>query len=315
MMKKAIHVIIILSFFSLATPSYALNNKAKEIILTKVQTDTSTSLNVRLIPTKKIEHFYSMEDNHIIDKRLAPYKEIKKGNTVFNRKGFNVPFSSSIKRYKIGQPLVYNSSIEFSYEKISKPFKSSALDLEFLSILSEAKKGRVVQIVMAFMTTFALHELGHVVVADYVGATGTRLNFLKKQNGNFFLGSTTVEQIDNKSLLPLSMGGAVASDLTFEHALQNYRKQPTLYNKSLLFFSAADFLWYSAYAFYLSDGHPHFDPISISNRAGISKDLIFSIVLAKTIVNTYRVYSGQDRVIPYFTVDKNSAILNISMAF
>lgn len=107
----------------------------------------------------------------------------------------------------------------------------------------------------------------------------------------------------------------MASDLVFEHTLQNYRKKPTLYNKSLLFFSAMDFLWYSAYAFYLSEGHSGFDPIVVSNQTGISEDIIFSIALAKTMMNAYRVYSGQDKVIPYFTVDKHSAYVNIAIAF
>jgi len=157
--------------------------------------------------------------------------------------------------------------------------------------------------------------MGHVVVADYVGASGTRFNFFKKQGDTFFLGTTTVEEIDDKSILPLSMGGGMASDLTFEHALQSYRKKPNVYNKSLLFFSGIDFLWYSAYAFYLSEGHSNYDPIAISEETGISKDALFYIAIAKTMLNAYRVYSGEDRVIPYFTVDKSSAILNISIAF
>jgi hypothetical protein len=318
MMKKTICVVlvVILSAFSLVTSSSdALDNKTKEIVLAKVFLEDNNNHRERPAPEKKVEPLYLIDNNYIVREQPVLHKDGIEAGTVVHREELYVPLSSYITRNKIHQPLVYKSFDVFSYEKIKKPFKSSALDLEFRSILSGVKQGRVLQIGMAFITTLALHELGHVVVADYVGATGIRLNFLKKRNGNFFLGSTTVEQIDNKSLLPLSMGGAVASDLTFEHALQNYRKKPTLYNKSLLFFSAADFLWYSAYAFYLSDGHPHFDPISISSRTGISKDLIFSIALAKTIVNTYRVYTSQDRVIPYFTVDKNSAILNISMAF
>jgi hypothetical protein len=224
--------------------------------------------------------------------------------------------NSYITRHKIHQPLLYKNSIVSPYKKITTPFKSSsALNLGFSSILSEITPGGVVQIGMAFMTNLALHELGHVVVADYVGATGTSLNFFKKQDGKFFLGTSIVKQIDDKSRLSFSMGGEVATDLTFEHALHSYRKNPTLYNKSLLFFSGSDFLWYCLYAFYLSDGHPYFDPIAISKETGISKDVLFSIALAKTMINAYRVYSGQDRIIPYFTVDKYSAILTISIPF
>lgn len=218
-------------------------------------------------------------------------------------------------RYKVHQPLVFRGPNFYSYEKTPEPHKSSALDLEFSSILSEAAQGGVAQVGMAFITNLALHELGHKVVGDYVGATGTSLNFLKKLDNKFFLGHSSYEQIDEKSILPFSMAGEVATDMVFEHALKAYRKSPNIYNKSLLFFSGTDFLWYSSYAFYLSKGHPHFDPISISKETGISRDMLFSVALAKTIVNAYRVYSGQDKIIPYFTIDKYSAFLNIGIPF
>ena len=70
-----------------------------------------------------------------------------------------------------------------------------------------------------------------------------------------------------------------------------------------------------SYAFYASDDHPEFDPVTIAAETGLSRDHLFSIVLAKTMLNAYRIYSGEDRVIPYFTVDKHSAMLNLDIPF
>jgi hypothetical protein len=111
------------------------------------------------------------------------------------------------------------------------------------------------------------------------------------------------------------MGGEFFADLTFEHALQDYRKKPTMFNQALLLSSGIDFAFYCFYAFYASEDHPEFDPVTISEETGLSRDHLFSIVLAKTMINAYRVYSGEDRVIPYFTVDKHSAMLNLDIPF
>jgi len=33
------------------------------------------------------------------------------------------------------------------------------------------------------------------------------------------------------------------------------------------------------------------------------------------MINTYRIYSGQDKVIPYFTINSSSAALNLSVPY
>ena len=167
----------------------------------------------------------------------------------------------------------------------------------------------------AFLTNLAVHEVGHEVVAQHVGASGSRLEFFQTRNGQFFLGTSSVEDIDGDSILPYTMGGEFFADLTFEHALQDYRKKPNMYNQSLLFYSGIDFAFYCFYAFYASEEHPEYDPITISEETGISRDHLFSIVLVKTMINAYRIYSGEDHVIPYFTVDKHSAMLNFDIPF
>lgn len=173
----------------------------------------------------------------------------------------------------------------------------------------------IIMIGAAFFTNIAVHEVGHEVVAQHVGATGSKLDFFQTRNGQFFLGTSSVENINSNSILPYTMGGEFFADLTFEHALQDYRKRPNMYNQALLVSSGIDFAFYCFYAFYASEDHPEYDPVTISEETGLSRDHLFSIVLAKTMINAYRVYSGEDRVIPYFSVDRHSAMLNLAFPF
>ncbi len=193
---------------------------------------------------------------------------------------------------------------------LSLPYSFTAHGFETLSLLN-----RAFQVGAAFMTNLAIHETGHAAAASYVGAEGIKLNFLTKHDGQFFLGRANVDRIDYRSRLPYSMGGEIATSLTFEYALGRYRKEPTVYNRSLLLFSSTDFLWYSIYSFYLTDGNPDFDPIAVRNETGFSKESIFSIALAQSLLNAYRIYSGYDRIVPYFTFDKYSVSFNVRVNF
>ena len=192
----------------------------------------------------------------------------------------------------------------------NKGVKKSSLRLELPPIVNDT-----VKVGMAYITNFLFHELGHKVMADYANATETEFNLFNKQDSKFFLGQSTYKQIDSESKLPFNLAGEAAADLTFEHALQDYRKNPTPFNKSLLLFSGTDFLIYCFYAYYLSEGHPHYDPTAIASETGMSKDSIFSVALAKTLINAHRVYSGKDYIIPYFAVNRDTAMLNVKIDF
>lgn len=184
-----------------------------------------------------------------------------------------------------------------------------------LSLESSTALSGVAQAGAAVVSNFVLHEAGHAVVAEYAGAQGTRYSFFTRQNNQFFIGLATYRSMDERSGVPFSMGGEVASDITFEYALESYRRNPTVYDKALLLMSGTDLLRYCVYAFYLTDGHPYYDPVAVSRQTGISRNVIFSVALAKTMIDAYRVYSGRDFVIPYFTVDKYSAVFNLSKTF
>ena len=221
----------------------------------------------------------------------------------------NYSFIPYITRQNLHQPLVGELSMDFSRRSKYRHSKSSVS--EFLP----TSAGEVILSGAAFLTNLAVHEFGHAVVADYVGVSSNRMAFFNKEGDQFFLGTSYVEGIEEESALSYTMGGEFFADLTFEHALQSYRNKPSGYNKALLFYSGTDFLLYSFYAFYMTDGHESFDPNNVSKETGLSEDVIFSIVLAKTALNAYRIFSGNDTVIPYFTVDKDYAALNIAIPF
>jgi len=169
---------------------------------------------------------------------------------------------------------------------------------------------------LAFLTNLGIHEAGHYIMADQAGAEGNSLNFFKKDRDSFFLGLSTVTHIDEKARPSYHLAGELASSYTFELALKRYREMNTTYNNALLFFSMTDFLWYTTYAFYLS---PHedekFDPIGISKSTGISRDAIFFVALTQSSFNALRVYTKQDRLIPYFVVDRYFIGFSVKVPF
>jgi len=195
------------------------------------------------------------------------------------------------------------------------PHRSSSMDFELASVVKGSMGRGIVDIGAAVVTQVVLHEAGHYAVADYVDAEGNSLAFLTSRDGQFFLGSSTVTAIDDRSRLPYSMGGEVAADFTFEYALASYRRHPTLYNKALMFLSGTDLLRYTIYAYFISDGHDHLDPIAITKYGGVSKEALITTAVLKSVLNGYRIHSGHDTVIPYFTVDQESASLIFKVVF
>ncbi len=303
--KKSKSLVLCLLYFLLAVPfSHALEQGQ----------DENVSLN-NLLNYSGLQESDS-ENSRAGMKYFAKYNDIENSKIDLKkeraelRTGYMDWSENSAESYTPQQnaqrPLVYDvSAVTFSDEKGTEGF-----DLEFLS-----STNGVVQMGAAFLTNLFLHEFGHEVVANYVGATGTRLEFFKREDEQFFLGTSTVETIDDNSMLPYAMGGEFFADIAFEHALQSYRKKPSTFNKSLMLASGSDFLWYCVYAYYLSDGHQNFDPVHVREETGLSENTIFSIIAAKTVINAYRAYSGEDIIIPYFSVDKYSASLNIIIPF
>ena len=169
---------------------------------------------------------------------------------------------------------------------------------------------------IAFLTNLGIHETGHYLIANQAGAEGNTLNFFTKDKNSFFLGLSTVTKIDNKAKPAYHLAGEVASSYTFELALRKYRESDTTYNRALMFFSMTDFLWYTTYAFYVSPyKNSKFDPIGISNTTGIDRGKIFLVALAHTSLNALRAYTGEDRVIPYYILDRNFIGFGVKVPF
>ncbi len=163
----------------------------------------------------------------------------------------------------------------------------------------------------AFLTNLGLHEIGHDVVAGETGAESNKIHFFTKRKDSFFLGLSTYKTIPQKSKLPYFVGGERMVDLTFEYSLKSYHNKPTTFNKALLFFSYSDFLWYTLYSYYIKPGNYFHDPNLIRRELGWSKEQLFSFVITKALLNTYRIFNEDAKFAPIITVDKTSAIFMI----
>jgi hypothetical protein len=250
---------------------------------------------------------YSIDDDEIVGEHIL-FDKRKNEDFLSSLEGMKAPFNHNPGQMALN-PMIGDVAYHL-FNNRNSGNKPEKFDLTPPSTLSE-----VAQMGAAFFTNLVVHEFGHAIVADYAGARENKVDFFQQHGDTFFLGTSSVSEIDDRSLLSYRIGGEVFADMTFEHALNSYREKPTRYNKSLLMFSGTDFLWYCFYAFYVSDGNESFDPIGISEETGMSKNALFSVILAKTAMNAYRVYTGEDRVIPYFTVDKYSAALNVAIPF
>lgn len=167
----------------------------------------------------------------------------------------------------------------------------------------------------AYATHLTLHELGHQIVADEVGAEDHKLSFMAQKNGQFYLGLSTYQSIPKESVLPYAVGGERMASLTFEYGLETYRENPTTFNKALMFFSTVDFLGYTLLANYVNPNDSMYDPTLIREQTGASKELILGLVLTKSLVNAYRVVNPECRWMPVIETDLTSARFMLSYRF
>jgi hypothetical protein len=172
-----------------------------------------------------------------------------------------------------------------------------------------------VSVVLAYTTHLFLHELGHQLVADEVGAEATQMDFFKFKNGNFYPGLSTYKNMPNESKLPYAAAGERMAGFTFEYAFESYRNTPTAFNKALLFFSGADFLLYTVLGNYVFPDNKMYDPNIIREESGCSKEALLGIVLAKSLINTYRVVNKEVNFIPQLNMNRSSASLSIRINF
>ena len=173
----------------------------------------------------------------------------------------------------------------------------------------------VVSIGGAYMTHLSLHELGHQVVAEEVGADSPHISFFTRRNGRFYPGLSTYKDIPEQSKLPYAVGGERMAGFTFNYALDSHRYQPTTFNKALLFFSCADFFVYTLLGNYVHPENDLYDPNLIREETGLSKGALLSIVAVKTALNAYRIVNEDARLFPMIWVDDKSAAFMIGFRF
>jgi len=167
----------------------------------------------------------------------------------------------------------------------------------------------------AYITHLGLHELGHQVVAEEVGAESPEMNFFTRRNGRFYPGLSTYKDIPEQSKLPYAVGGERMAGFTFDYALDSYRYQPTTFNKALLFFSCADFFIYTLLGNYVHPENDLYDPNLIREETGLSKGALLSIVAVKSLLNAYRIVNEDARFFPMIAVDNKTAAFLIGFQF
>ena len=173
----------------------------------------------------------------------------------------------------------------------------------------------IIQIGTAFATNLTVHEYGHAIVGSSVGAEGISVSFLSKRKNNLFLGYTSTSKIDDNAYPSFALGGEIGVNMSFEYALHRFRKEPTTYNKALLLFSGTDFLWYSVYAYYFNEDNLDSDPNILHRETGISKDAILAAAVTQSVLNSYRIYSGSDTVVPYLTFNQDAIGFHVKVSF
>jgi hypothetical protein len=173
----------------------------------------------------------------------------------------------------------------------------------------------LVDIGAAFMTNLTVHELGHQIVADEVGAQNHQIRFFAKDQGQFYFGFSSYDSIPTESRLPYAAGGERMSVYTFEYGLQSYHNQPTTYNKALLFFSAVDFLSYTLIANYVEPDNEKYDPNGIRKEIGCSKELLLGLALTKALINTYRILHPDANFMPLIETNRDSVFFMIGFRF
>lgn len=191
---------------------------------------------------------------------------------------------------------------------VSEPRSAAAQDATWLT--GPAEVG------LAFLTNIAIHESGHVLIAEGVGADKATLKFFGEDNGVYFLGLSTATGVPDDSLMTYRLGGEIASSYTFELALRSFRQRPTVYNSALMFFSGTDFFWYTVFVFYIAPYEdPRYDPAGLRESTGFSRGAIVAAAATQLAANAWRVFSGTDVVTPSFTYDRRSASLNLTVQF
>ena len=149
---------------------------------------------------------------------------------------------------------------------------------------------KTAQITLAYGTNLLVHESGHYLYAKYYDMDPS-WQFISKHDGEIFIGYTTVNDIPDARQLGFGAAGEIASSTLFELALNSYRKEPTTYNKSLIYITNYYFLIYTIYAFSFHDDNIGNDPVRIRKALNINELEFLSLIVLKVLFNQKRISS------------------------
>jgi hypothetical protein len=173
----------------------------------------------------------------------------------------------------------------------------------------------LVEVGTAYLTHLTIHELGHQMVADEVGVTNHKISFFTEKKGNFYLGLSTFDSIPKESRLPYAMGGERLNSISFEYNLKAHQYAPTTFTKAMMFLDTFSFLGYTLLANYVNPDIPGWDPNLIRHETGMSKELLLSFVLTKTIFNSWRIFHPETRWSPVLDSDATSIRFQLRYRF
>jgi len=146
-----------------------------------------------------------------------------------------------------------------------------------------------VDIALAYGTHIAVHESGHYVYARYHNMN-PHIKFFK----DGYTGQVVCDNVSENRQFGLGISGELASSALFEIALNSYKNNKTIYNKSLIYITNYYFLLYTSYSFLFDDKNKANDPVRVRKALNISEIELFSIVLFDTWFNHKRIHGDSN---------------------
>ncbi len=173
----------------------------------------------------------------------------------------------------------------------------------------------VASIGAAYTSHIFLRALGHEAFNDEVGSDFHRMRFFTHETGTFYPELSLYENIPGKLNLSYVLDNDLMTGFTSEYALQSYRRQPTTFNKALMFFSGVDF-FANTFLFNRDEqDNDILDPDLDQEKAGFTKGMMLSMVAATTLLNAYRVMDRDANFIPMISLGTNGAFFMLHFDF
>ncbi len=174
---KTVSIILILTLCVL--PAISLSH-AQESFIYKTAAEGAL-LDYQESPAhNKIRLLASAVYNGAADKRFSLSGDRVGRDNVARRNDTDTSRNSNINMYNLPSSFVHNVTYDYNAGRFNRTSGHSFLDGHL--VMTD-----IVAIGAAFLTNLAVHEFGHEVVANYVGAEGSRMNFFKRAAVIFFL--------------------------------------------------------------------------------------------------------------------------------